>query len=95
MVGGGWWVLGVGCWVCGCVGVWVWGCGGGGGFDVDLDNTMCLLPRSELHLTEWPDTWDDSGRQRHWDSTPEWTECEKCRKCGEILRHAALSGRLD
>ena len=39
--------------------------------------------RAYLHQIQWPDTWDDSRRQRHWDSTSKWTESEKCRKCGE------------
>ena len=46
-----------------------------------FDGTRVFVqPRRPLHQIQWPDTWDDSQRQRHWDSTSKWTESEKCRK---------------
>ena len=41
---------------------------------------VLIRARARVHLIQWPDTWDDSRRQRHWDSTSTWTESEKCRK---------------
>ena len=50
-------------------------------FSRAFHNRGCLVqPRCNMHQIQWPDTWDDSQRRRHWDSMSTWTESEKCRK---------------
>ena len=42
-----------------------------------------------MHQTQRPNTWDDSRRRRHWASTSEWTESEKCREMRLNPSHSA------
>ena len=48
--------------------------------------------RSEVHQIQWPNTWDDSRRRRHWDSTSRWTESEKCCEMHRKPFHQHVSG---
>ena len=42
--------------------------------------------RVPMNQIQWPHTWDDSRRQRHWASTSKWTEAEKCCKTAAVKK---------